>query len=1071
MAAEKRRSSSETGLFLLAALLLLVLCAFALTKARDGFTIQCEHSTVDLSDLALSGSQEAWEKQIAECFPGPVDGVPGSVNSSLLWDQLFIALYVPALILLCAYGGLRSRRRPTRRLGWFMVYVTVFAGVMDLIEDHLLWRAFYRPPPSSTLLHVLFATSLAKWVVVLPMLYGLLSLTTAISRLARHDRTPPGGPVPSGLLPGPPAFLDPRHVAAPTPEAVKHRYKRPDATPADATGICLSGGGIRAAAFAMGALQSLESAGVYGQATYLATVSGGGYLGTAAHLAGTRSEPAAPEPFQSESPEAAYVREHARFLWPTPKQDRHGAGFISTATTAVFSILFNLVLAAVCIYAIATPVGWAGHALFGERGTRPEGWLLATILVTIALGPLVTMAWARTLGRWIPGFRRWVAAAIAGAVTTAAAVQLLWFDVPYWWFWYALGALVAVFAIGFLVQKVQAKRHPARRSTGIPLLFFLPAPVLGLIAFFLWEWWFGLAFASGWHGATSPLFAWWAVGLTAGALVGIMAAQLIRRIWAWTHRDPKEREPSPTWFTLGAPAAAIVGAATALLVIVDRGRSIVLIVAAVALILWLFGMIAFVRQQHSAGDRPGRSGVIGLLTGGLALIVIVGALAHAIVKDDVTAWVVWAGFALGLLLLYYLVDQKAWSPHGMYKGRLASTFSRVRTEGGTAPLKDTPLDSLAPSEGHPQLLICAAAYDTHHCPGEVQAWPFTFARDFVGAGDVGWCRTEDFRSSLGNFNRSDATVQAAMAVSGAAVSPGLGQIRLGSVNALIVLANLRLGVWLPAPRYVNQLMGVEGWSGTREGPLPRWIRWRRFTYLFKEVFSIHDPTDRFLLVTDGGQVDNLGLLELLSRRCRLIICIDASGDNKSGRPLGTRTLDGVRRLAYERYGVRMRLRGTDGDNDPPDDPDPADLPFTPNAQLLTELVTVSNTTGTGDVDQRTAVAAVAVVDVHYPAVPGGLGPEAGEDAPAASGTLVYAKALLFKDLTDDGDPPFIKFASGRKGRRFPSDSTGDQWPDEAQFTMYERLGRVVGLQASQRAKAELETEPAAQAAAGQSVTS
>ena len=84
---------------------------------------------------------------------------------------------------------------------------------------------------------------------------------------------------------------------------------------------------------------------------------------------------------------------------------------------------------------------------------------------------------------------------------------------------------------------------------------------------------------------------------------------------------------------------------------------------------------------------------------------------------------------------------------------------------------------------------------------------------------------------------------------------------------------------------------------------------------------------------------------------------------------------------------------------------------------------------------------------------------------------MYAKALLFKDLTDDGDPTFLDFASGRTGRRFPSDSTGDQWPDEAQFEMYERLGRVVGLQASQRAKAELETEPAAQAAAGQSVTS
>ena len=513
-----------------------------------------------------------WDQQVEACFPEPLDGVPGSIDGSLLWDQLLIALYVPTLILLCAYGGLRSRRRPTRRLGWFMVYVTVFAGVMDLAEDHLLWRAFYRPPPSSTLLHVLFATSLAKWVVVLPMLYGLLSLTTAISRLARHDRTPPGGPVPPGLLPGPPAFLDPRRVAAPTADAVKHRYTRPDATPADATGICFSGGGIRAAAFAMGALQSLQSTGVYGRATYLATVSGGGYLGTAAHLAGTRSEPEVPTPFEPDTPEAAYVREHARFLWPTPKQDRHGAGFISTASTAVLSILFNLVLAVVCIYAIATPVGWGADALFGERGPRPEGWLLATVLVTIALGPLVTMAWGshpRPLDPRVPSV---VAAAVAGAVTTAAALQLLWFDVPAWWFWCAsLGALLAVFVIGFLVQKVQAKRHPARRSTGIPLLFFLPAPVLGLIAFFLWEWWFSSRRSP--RAGTAHLLAVRvvrAVGLIAGALVGIMAAQLIRRTWAWTHRDPKEREPSPRCRSRSAPGGGGGGPGAAAVLVTPR---------------------------------------------------------------------------------------------------------------------------------------------------------------------------------------------------------------------------------------------------------------------------------------------------------------------------------------------------------------------------------------------------------------------------------------------------------------------------------------------------------------------
>jgi hypothetical protein len=1081
VAAEKRRSSAETGLFLLVAAVLIVLCVVTFLKARDGYELTCKNdptgevSKSDLSYLALSGSPDEWKKRLKECsIEDPADGVPGAINSSLLWDQLFIAVYVPTLVLTCAYGALRSRQAPTRRLGWFMVYVAVFAGVMDLAEDHLLWLAFYRRSgPSSTLLTALFATSLAKWVVVLPMIYGLLALLTAGSRLIRRDRTPPGGPVPPGLLPGPPALLDPRWAEAPTEHAVKHRFTRPDSTPDDAIGISFSGGGIRAAAFAMGALQSLEQAHLYEKATYLATVSGGGYLGTAAHLVGTRlAPPAEPPLFDATSPEARHVQEHARYLWPTPKQDGHGGGFVSTASTAVFSILFNLVLATVCIYAVATPVGWGARTLLDTRDPWPDGWFLATVLVTIALAPLATMAWARAIGGWIPGFGRWVAAAVAGVVTTAAAVQLLWYDVPGWWFLCAVGAVVAVGVAGAVVQRLERRRHPDRPRTGTPWLYWFPAPILALTAVALWEWWYGNAFAHGRNGAISSLFAWWVVGLVAGALVGIMAAQAVRWFWRWKYRESDETEPTPIWFKVGAAGGGLIGVAVATFVILDWARPVVVGLAALVLFFWLIAMVAFLVQQGSFRRRRSWGAWLGIGLGAFVLVLVVVGLASVIAQGNVTAWKVFAAFAAGLLLLYFSVDQKAWSPHGMYKGRLAATFSVERTGesgetgDGTKPISDTPLDDLTVVEDHPQLLVCAAAYDTQHCPGEVQAWPFTFSHDFVGGPDVGWCRTKDFQASLGNFNRSDATVQAAMAISGAAVSPGLGHIRFGSLNALIALANLRLGVWLPAPRYVNQLMGVDGWTGGREGPHPRWIRWRRFTYLFKEIFGIHDPTDRFLMVTDGGQVDNLGLLELLSRRCAVIVCIDASGDNKRGRPLGTRTLDGVRKLAYERYGVRMGLRGVT-DVDPPLDPldpGPAKLPFTPNARLLDKLVTPGGEWAPEEVKERIAVGAVAVLDIHYPAVPGGTGPAAGADTPESRGLLVYAKALLFDGLADDDRTTFTTFAGNRRGRRFPSDSTGDQWPDHEQFQMYERLGQIVGAQAADEVMAALAAPTAAPAA-------
>src|SRR3954467_13054525 len=44
--------------------------------------------------------------------------------------------------------------------------------------------------------------------------------------------------------------------------------------------VCLSGGGIRSASFALGVLQSLARHGLLRQFHYLSTVSGGGYIGS-----------------------------------------------------------------------------------------------------------------------------------------------------------------------------------------------------------------------------------------------------------------------------------------------------------------------------------------------------------------------------------------------------------------------------------------------------------------------------------------------------------------------------------------------------------------------------------------------------------------------------------------------------------------------------------------------------------------------------------------------------------------------------------------------------------------------
>src|SRR6516162_5674926 len=63
-----------------------------------------------------------------------------------------------------------------------------------------------------------------------------------------------------------------------SPEAVERAYRVAAAAKKQAA-LCLSGGGIRSAAFSLGVLQALARKGLLSRFQYLSTVSGGGYAG------------------------------------------------------------------------------------------------------------------------------------------------------------------------------------------------------------------------------------------------------------------------------------------------------------------------------------------------------------------------------------------------------------------------------------------------------------------------------------------------------------------------------------------------------------------------------------------------------------------------------------------------------------------------------------------------------------------------------------------------------------------------------------------------------------------------
>src|ERR1700730_11936501 len=62
-------------------------------------------------------------------------------------------------------------------------------------------------------------------------------------------------------------------------EVVKQRHPGDKAVEESLVGLAFSGGGIRSATFGLGVLEGLKSFGLLKKIDYLATVSGGGYIG------------------------------------------------------------------------------------------------------------------------------------------------------------------------------------------------------------------------------------------------------------------------------------------------------------------------------------------------------------------------------------------------------------------------------------------------------------------------------------------------------------------------------------------------------------------------------------------------------------------------------------------------------------------------------------------------------------------------------------------------------------------------------------------------------------------------
>ena len=131
----------------------------------------------------------------------------------------------------------------------------------------------------------------------------------------------------------------------------------------------------------------------------------------------------------------------------------------------------------------------------------------------------------------------------------------------------------------------------------------------------------------------------------------------------------------------------------------------------------------------------------------------------------------------------------------------------------------------------------------------------------------------------------------AMAISGAAASANMGANTIKPLIMTLALLNVRLGFWLPNPRVVAA-------SKTRS-----YIKqfFDQFYFYYELRGELNEERD-IVYVTDGGHVENLGVYELLRRRCRLIIAVDAEADPTMSFP----SLMRLERIARIDFGVDHR---------------------------------------------------------------------------------------------------------------------------------------------------------------------
>jgi hypothetical protein len=758
------------------------------------------------------------------------------------------------------------------------------------------------------------------------------------------------------------------------------------------TGLACSGGGIRSASFCLGVLQGLQSKDVIRHMDYLSTVSGGGYIGTTLTIGMSSGERSSIQdgtfPFgrldeeRHETPEVHHLRDNSRYLL------QNG---LPSAATAFVIYLRGIIMNAVVLLPI----------------------LLLAAAFLVSLNPDTMQLTTNEVFKLTGALGNTRVPYIVGATYFIAALLLLY------------AVVVSVVPI-----KPLKDRQGAARIAG---WIFSTALLVIIIEF---------------HTALLRLF-FEAQGLIkypeqAAPPAG---AQVFKFIYDYAKTFVLLVAPlviAALPFIKDLAAKAVEGDTGGWGDVVKRIASrVILIIAAavVPVLLWLIMMqlaywgtavstcpgdgqiLACVRDQITNAWPHAPPALQGLFGQSHALRWLHGLFGdQAAFHRMVPA--IYAAIALVMMALWPFLSVNSNSLHQLYRDRLGIAFLiKRRAVSGHADDEVDAADAFCLTDIKPSQAPYHLINTALNVPGSPfanrrgrNADFFLFSRRYIGSEATGYVETEKAEKAVDGLN-----IGTAMAISGAAAAPNMGMASIRPLSPTIAFLNVRLGRWVRHPRDIagrmawraaqravekSKMEEYHGESHLWRIPGPIHLLFEAFSKSGVGVRNGDSKKKRrgFVFLTDGGHIDNLGIYELLRRRCRLIISIDAEADpNFTGGSLVQ-----VERFARIDFNAMIRMNW---------------LPIGARSRAVT-----------GEMEKNALKAEngphVAIGLIDYPPAPGGTGER-------EKGVLIYIKASLSGDEND--------YVTAYKASysRFPHESTADQLFSEEQFEAYRALGEHI----------------------------